>query len=144
MFGRGLLAVLVGGGIIYAIVGNVHVGPDADAEKPVAIACLKRAGFTVTSDVPSGSGFQSPSYGRFVQWRLDVRDGRGAPVAILYLADQSDDDYANHLKDDQKTYGDFKGETIEYRGTTVARLISQSRASTVLHCVDQATHAKIT
>lgn len=144
--GGGLLAVLVIGGILYAIFGNVHVGPSADVQKPVAIACLKRAGFAVTDEIPTGSALQSSSYGRDVQWKLDVKDRGGASVAILYLADLPEgmDLYAEHLKDDQKTYGDYGGETIEQRGTTVIRLKRHARAGAIHDCVDQAARAKET
>lgn len=143
--GRILLSVLLIGGIGEAIFGNVHVGPSADAQMPVAIACLQRAGFTVASDVPTGTGLPG-AYNRGVQWELYVNQRDGAPVATLYLADMSGDldQLAAHLKDAQKTYGDYKGETIEYRGTTVIQLNSYTRAGAIQDCVDQAAKAKVT
>jgi hypothetical protein len=122
------------------------VGPSADAQKPVALACLKRAGFNVTDEVPTGA-FTSlyPSDGRDVQWELYVTDNNGARVAIMYLADMPGDldPFADHLKDNQKTYGDYKGETIEHRGTTVIRLAkSFTRAGAIRACVDRAAKAK--
>lgn len=145
MFGRILLAVLVIGGIAYAIFGDVHVGPSADAQKPVAIACLKRAGLGVTSEVPTTSSL-IPAYGRDVQWELYVKGEAGARVAILYLADLPGDldEFADHLKDEQTTYGDYKGERIEHRGTTVIRLKSHARSGAIHDCVDQAAKAKET
>ncbi len=144
--GRILLSVLLIGGIAEAIFGNIHVGPSADAQMPVVIACLKRAGFTVTSDVPTGTGLPG-AYNRGVQWELYVKDKDvRARVATLYLADLSGDldQFAAYLKDVQKTYGDYKGETIEHRGPTVIQLNSYARAGAIRDCVDQAAKAKVT
>jgi hypothetical protein len=148
IFGRILLSVLLIGGIAYAIFGDIHVGPSADAQKPVVLACLRRAGFNVTDEVPTRA-FTSlyPSDGRDVQWELYVKDKNGARVAVMYLADLSGDldDFADHLKDNQRTYGDYKGEAIEHRGTTVIRLAkSYARAGAIHACVDQAAKAKET
>ncbi len=140
--------MLLVGGIAYAIFGDIHVGPSADAQKPVALACLKRAGFKVTDEVPTRA-FTSlyPSDGRDVQWELYVKDKDGAQVAVIYLADMPGDldEFADHLKDQQKTYGDYKGETIEHRGTTVIRLVKgYERADAIHDCVDRAAKAKET
>jgi hypothetical protein len=148
IFGRILLPVLLIGGIAYAIFGDIHVGPSADAQKPVALACLRRAGFNVSDEVPTGA-FTSlyPSDGRDVQWELYVKSGDGTRVAIVYLADMPSDldEFSDHLKDQQKTYGDYKGETIEHRGTTVIRLAkSYTRAGAIHDCVDRAAEANAT
>jgi hypothetical protein len=140
-----LLLVLVPAAIIYAIVDPSPVPPSADAQEPVAVACLKRAGFNVKSDVYSGGSL--PSNGSDVQYELDVEDEAGARVAIIYLADQREgiDLFADRLKDDQKTYGDYKGETIEQRGTAVIRLAKGSDHAGAIHdCVDRAAKAKET
>jgi hypothetical protein len=136
-----LVLVLVIGGIIYAIVDGSSLPPSADAQEPVAVACLKRAGFKVTSDVYSGSGYGD------VQYELDVEDEGGARVAVIYLADLAQDTelFADHLKDYQKTYGDYKGETIEQRGTAAIRLAKGfNRAGAIHDCVDRAAKAKET
>lgn len=140
-----LLLVLVPAAIIYAIVDDSPVPPSADTQEPVAVACLKRAGFNVKSDIYSGG--RLPSNGSNVQYELDVEDEGGARVAIIYLADLPGDIdlFADHLKDDQKTYGDYKGETIEQRGTAVLRLAKGSdRAGAIHDCVDRAAKAKET
>lgn len=140
-----LLLVLVPAAIIYAIVDGSPVPPSADAQEPVAVACLKRAGFNVKSDIYSGGSL--PSNGSNVQYELDVEDEGGARVAIIYLADLPGDIdlFADHLKDDQKTYGDYKGETIEQRGTALLRLANGSgRAGAIHDCVDRAAKAKET
>ena len=140
-----LLLVLVPAAIIYAIFDHSPLPPSADAQEPVAVACLKRAGFNVKSDVYSGGSL--PSNGSNVQHELDVKDEGGARVAIIYLADLPDDIdlFADHLKDDQKTYGDYKGETIEQRGTALIRLAKgYDRAATIHGCVDRAGKAKET
>jgi hypothetical protein len=147
-FGGILLSVLLIGGVAYAIFGDIHVGPSADAQKPVALACLKRAGFEVADEVPTGA-FTSlyPSGGRDVQWELDVKDKDGTRVAVMYLADMPGDldEFADHLKDKQKTYGDYKDEAIEHRGTTVIRLVKgYPRADAINQCVDRAAKAKET
>ena len=137
-----LVLVLVIGGIVYAIVDDSPLPPSADAQEPVAVACLKRAGFKVKSDIYSGGGF-----GRDVQYELDVEDEDGARVAVIYLADLPEDIdlFADHLKDYQKTYGDYKGETIEQRGTAVLRLAKGSnRAGPIHDCMDRAAKAKET
>jgi hypothetical protein len=140
-----LLLVLVPAAIIYAIFDHSPVPPSADAQEPVAVACLKRAGLNVKSDVYSGGSL--PSNGSNVQYELDVEDEGGARVAIIYLADLPGDIdlFADHLKDDQKTYGDYKGETIEQRGTAVIRLAKGYDRAGVIHaCVDRAAKAKET
>jgi hypothetical protein len=140
-----LLLVLVPAAIIYAIFDDSPVPPSADAQEPVAVACLKRAGFNVKSDVYSGGSL--PSNGSNVQYELDVEDESGARVAIIYLADLPGDVdlFADHLKDDQKTYGDYKGETIEQRGTAVLRVAKGSnRAAAIHHCMDRAAKTKQT
>jgi hypothetical protein len=140
-----LLLVLVPAAIIYAIVNPSSVPPSADAQEPVAIACLKRAGFNVKSDTYSGGSL--PSNGSNVKYELDVEDEGGARVAIIYLADLPGDIdlFADHLKDNQKTYGDYKGETIEQRGTAVIRLAKGSDHARAIHdCMDRAAKAKET
>ena len=140
-----LLLVLVPAAIIYAIVDHSPVPPSADAQEPVAVACLKRAGFKVKSDVYSGGSL--PSNGSNVQYELDVENEDGSWVAIIYLADLPGDVdlFAEHLKDDQKTYGDYKDETIEQRGTAVIRLAKGSDHAGAIHdCVDRAAKAKET
>ena len=140
-----LVLVLVIGGIVYAIVDDSPLPPSADAQEPVAVACLKRAGFKVKSDTYSGGSL--PSDGSDVQYELHVEDEGGAGVAIIYLADLPEgiDLFADRLKDDQKTYGDYKGETIEQRGTAVIRLAKGSdRAGAIHDCVDRAAKAKET
>ena len=137
--------VLVPAAIIYALVDHSPLPPSADAQEPVAVACLKRAGFNVKSDIYSGGSL--PSNGSDVQYELGVEDESGARVAIIYLADlPSDIDlFADHLKDDQKTYGDYKRETIEQRGTAVIRLAKGSDRAGAIHvCVDRAAKAKET
>jgi hypothetical protein len=140
-----LLLVLVPAAIIYAIVDHSPLPPSADAQEPVAIACLKRAGFNVKSDVYSGGSL--PSNGSQVQYKMDIEDESGALVAIIYLADLPGDVdlFAARLKDDQKTYGDYKGETIEQRGTAVIRLAKGSSHAAAIHaCMDRAAKAKET
>jgi hypothetical protein len=140
-----LIPVLLVAGIIYAIVDDSPVPPSADAQKPVAVACLEHAGFNVKSDTYDGGGF--PSTGRDIRYELDVEPGDGQLVAILYLADLPDDaePFADHLKDYQKTYGDYKGETIEQRGTAVIRLRGGFvRVGAIYACVDRAARAKET
>ena len=132
-----LLLVLVPAAIIYGIVDDSPLPPSADAQEPVAVACLKRAGFRVKSDIYSGGRY--PSTGGDVQYELDVED--------IYLADLPEDSdlYADHLKDYQKTYGDYRGETIEQRGTAVIRLAKGfDRAGAIHDCVDRAAKAKET
>jgi hypothetical protein len=136
-----LVLVLVIGGIIYAIVDGSSLPPSADAQEPVAVACLKRAGFKVTSDI-----YSRGSYGD-VKYELDVEDEGGARVAIIYLADLQLDiePFTDHLKDYQKTYGDYKGETIEQRGTAGIRLAEGfNRAGAIHDCVDRAAKAEET
>ena len=140
-----LLLVLVPAAIIYAIFDDSPLPPSADAQEPVAVACLKRAGFNVKSDIYSGGSL--PSSGSDVQYELDVERESGARVAIIYLADLPEDIdlFADRLKDDQKTYGDYKGEAIEQRGTAVIRLAKGSDYAGAIHaCVDQAAKAKET
>jgi hypothetical protein len=132
--------VLVIAAIVYLIVDDSPIPPSADAQEPVAVACLKRAGLKVKSDTYSGG-----SLGRDVRYELDVDDG--ARVAVIYLADLPADAelFADHLEDQQKTYGDYRGETIEQRGTAVIRLAKGSdRAGAIHDCVDQAAEAKET
>jgi hypothetical protein len=140
-----LVPVLVIAAIIYAIVDDSPVPPSADAQEPVALACLKRAGFMVKSDTYSGGSL--PSNGSDVKYKLDVDDEAGSRVAIIYLADlrQGIDLFADTLKENQKTYGDYKGETIELRGTAVIRLAPGfNRAGAIHVCVDRAAKAKET
>jgi hypothetical protein len=137
-----LLLVLLIAGIVYAIVDDTPLPPSADAQESVAVACLKRAGFKVTSDIPTGGG-----YGSNVQYELDIEDEDGARVAIVYLADLPSDiePLVDHLKDYQKTYGDYKGETIEQRGTAGIRLAKGfNRAGAIHDCVARAGKAKDT
>jgi hypothetical protein len=104
----------------------------------VAAACLKRAGFKVESDQSDTDDFK---------YELDVEDENGARLAIVYLTDTSQDPetFAAHLKDYQKTYGDYKGETIEQRGTAVIRLAEGFERDAAIHtCVDRAAKAKDT
>jgi hypothetical protein len=136
-----LVLVLVIGGIIYAIVNGGSLPPSADAQEPVAVACLKRAGFKVTSDIYSRNDYGD------VKYELDVEDEGGALVAIIYLADLPLDiePFTDHLKDYQKTYGDYKGETIEQRGTAGIRLAEGfNRAGAIHDCVDRAAKAEET
>jgi hypothetical protein len=143
-FGRILWSVLVVGGIVYAIVGDIDLLPSADAQKPVALACLKRAGFKVESNVP-GSGGRIPAYGSEVVWELDVKDADGRRVAVIYLADATEDldGFADNLKENQKVYGDYKGETIEHRSSSVMRM-AKGHERAIRDCVDQAAKAKET
>lgn len=139
-----LLLVLLPAAIIYAIVNPTPTPPSADAQEPVAVACLKRAGLKVKSDVYSGGTL--PSNGSNVKYVLRVDDENGG-VAIIYLADlPSDiDQFAEHLKDDQKTYGDYEGETIEQRGTALLRLAKGSGRTGAIHgCMDRAAKTKVT
>jgi hypothetical protein len=133
-----LLCALLIGGIVYVLVDDSPIPPSADEQRPVAIACLKRAGLDVEWDVPTGVA-------RNFDWVLNVKDEDGPRVAIVYLADlDSDSDFlAERLKDDQKTYGDYEGETIEVRGTSVIRLVKgYGRAGPILECMDRS--AKVT
>lgn len=139
-----LVLVLVIAAIVYLIVDDSPFPPSADAQEPVVVACLKRAGFKVKSDIYSGG-----SLGRDVQYELDVEDEDeyGTRVAVVYLADSPADTelFAHQLKDSQKTYGDYKGETIEQRGTAVIRLAKGSDRTGAIHeCVDQVAKAKET
>lgn len=130
------LPVLLVAGIVYAIVHGGSVPPSAGAQEPVAVACLKRAGFNVKSD----------SYSDDFRSEL-VEDADGAGVAVIYLAEPTADSesLAGQLKDSQKTYGDYKDETIEQRGSAVIRLgPSFDRAGAIHTCVDQAEKAKDT
>jgi hypothetical protein len=131
-----LIPVLLVGGIVYAIVHGGSVPPSAGAQEPVAVACLKRAGFKVKSDV----------YSDDFRHEL-VEDANGAGVAVIYLAEPTADSesLAGHLKDYQKTYGDYKGETIEQRGSAVIRLAPGfDRAGAIHACVDRAEKVKET
>jgi hypothetical protein len=139
-FGRILFWALMIGGIVYAIIDDSPVPPSADAQKPVALACLKRADFKADWDVPTGVA-------RDVEWVLHVEDGDGIRVAIIYLADlRADlDVLADRLEEDQETYGDYKGETIEHRGTSVVRLRKgYVRAGGIRECMDRAAKAEET
>ena len=135
-----LLCVLVIGGIVYVIVDDSPVPPSADAQKPVALACLERAGFKADWDVPTGVA-------RGVDWVLDVEDADGPRVATIYLADLRVDldVLADRLEEDQKTYGDYEDETIEHRGTSVVRLRKgYGRTGAIRECMDRAAKAKET
>jgi hypothetical protein len=143
-----LFSVLVIGGILYAIFGNIDVGPSADAQKPVALACLKRAGFKADWDVPDDfAGGGGAGSGWHFDIELDVDDEDGGRVAVIYLADMSDDvdTFVDYLRDRQKTYGDYKDETIEARGTAAILLAKGSNRAGAIHdCVDRAAKAKET
>lgn len=145
-FGRFFVPFLVIGGILYAIFGDTETGPDADAQRPVALACLKRAGFKADWDVPDGLA-GATRRGWTFDYELDVDDKDGGRVAVIYLADLSEDAdlFVDELKENQKTYGDYKGLTIEKRGSAAILLDKASRnAAAVDDCVDRAGKAKDT
>jgi hypothetical protein len=129
-----LLCALVIGGIVWIIVDDSPVPPSADAQEPLAVECLKRAGLEADSEVGTGVA-------RDVDSVLYVKDGDGARVAVVYLADLREDldVLAERLRDDQKTYDDYEGETIEHRGTSVIRMrTGYPRAGAIRGCMDRA------